>query len=161
MHAHPSGFTWGNTAASAIAVLPERGRPYLWWAAATPCTSLYVPVSARAGRLPAQLGKAGRHAPAGADPERAGADACADDSYWWIFQRLLEAVAGDELGSRYDERQPVVRKRFDALQERWLGEVDGLVRRDAPEEAWGDLTDRCVGESRATAQELLKQFGAG
>jgi hypothetical protein len=55
----------------------------------------------------------------------------------------------------------VVRKRFDALQERWLGEVDGLVRRDAPEEAWGDLTDRCVGESRATAQELLRQFGAG
>ena len=68
MHSHPSGFTWGNAASSAIFVLPPDGRPpYLWWAAATPCTSVYVPVFVDAGGVPAVLE---RDEPAG-------------DSYWW------------------------------------------------------------------------------
>jgi hypothetical protein len=36
MHDHPAEFTWGNTAASAVAVLPEAGEPFMWWAAAHP-----------------------------------------------------------------------------------------------------------------------------
>ncbi len=47
MHEHPAGFTWGNTASSAIFVLPsEPDRlPHLWWTPATPCTGVYLPVS--------------------------------------------------------------------------------------------------------------------
>jgi hypothetical protein len=90
MHDHPAGFIWGNTAASMVAVLPEAGEPFMWGAAATPCTSIYLPVSVMAPDLPAVLAKAGTQHGAGPNPERAAADNYSTDSYWWTFQRLLE-----------------------------------------------------------------------
>ena len=155
MHSHPSGFTWGNTASSAIFVLPGDDRPpYLWWAAATPCTSVYVPVFVDAGGLPAVLER----------DEEAG------DSYWWTFQRLLDAVKGDELGTAYSDRHLLVRDAFDPLETAWRAELDEVLAaaaelrsrdgRDAAAAPLAAFTRRCVERALAAAEELLDRLGA-
>ncbi len=169
MHSHPSGFTWGNTASSAIFVLPPDGRPpYLWWAAATPCTSVYVPVFV--GGLPEALGRRGTARPAGFNPERAPQDEPAGDSYWWTFQRLLDAVKGDVLGTAYADRHPLVRDAFDPLESAWRAELDEVLAaaaelrsgdgRDAAAEPLAAFTRRCVERALAAADGLLDRFGA-
>ena len=156
MHSHPAGFTWGNTASSAIFVLPADDRPpYLWWAAATPCTSVYVPVFVDAGGLPAVL-------------ER---DGTAGDSYWWTFQRLLDAVKGDPLGTSCAERQLLVRVAFDPLETAWRAEMDDVLAeaaelrsrdgRAAGAAPLAAFTRRCVDRALATADGLLDRFAAG
>jgi len=64
-----------------VAVLPEAGEPFMWWAATTPCTSIYLPVSVMAPDLPAVLAKAGTQHGAGPNPEGAAADTYSTDSY--------------------------------------------------------------------------------
>jgi secernin len=172
MHSHPSGFTWGNTASSAIFVLPADERPpHLWWAAATPCTSVYVPVFVAARGVPEALAGGGAAQPVGVNPERAPEDAPAEGSYWWTFQRLLNAVKGDELGSLYAERQPHVRAAFDELETAWRAQLDGVVARarelrsrgdeQAASEALAAFSRDCVESALATAEELLERFSAG
>jgi secernin len=158
MHEHPAGFTWGNTAASMVAMLPADGTPYLWWAATTPCTSVYLPVSAVGNRLPDILGRPGTARSTGPNPEEADKDAFTDDSYWWTFQALLETVAGDAAGSRYHGRQPIVRQRFDQLQRKWAGEVDRFIGGTANGEAWDDLTERCTADALQAAHALLSEM---
>ena len=154
MHAHPSGFTWGNTASSAVFVLPSDDRPpYLWWAAATPCTSAYVPVFVE--ELPETLGRPGTARLSSFNPEHAPQDAPADGSYWWTFQRLLDTVKGDALGSAYAERQPQVRTAFDGLEAEWRAE---LAR--GPGEL-GALTGRCVEQACDVAEDLIARFSGG
>ena len=171
MHSHPSGFTWGNTASSAIFVLPPDGRPpLLWWAAATPCTSVYVPVFVDAGGLPEVLERGGAARPAGFNPERAPEDEPAGDSYWWTFQRLLDAVKGDVLGTAYADRHLLVRDAFDPLESAWRAELDEVLAaaaelrsgdgRDAAAEPLAAFTRRCVERALAAADELLDRFGA-
>jgi secernin len=157
MHAHPSGFTWGNTAASMIAVLPATGRPYLWWAATTPCTSVYIPVAATEGPVPRVLSAAGTASGTGPHPEHAVADAPLPGSFWWSFQSLLETVAGDADGAGYAERQPEVRARFDQLQQQWLKDVEGLGP-DATDAQWRALTEHCVADAQAAAEELTRDL---
>jgi secernin len=157
MHAHPAGFTWGNTAASMIAVLPEAGRPHAWWAATTPCTSLYIPVAATETAVPAALTAAGTAQGTGPNPERASIDAPAPGSYWWSFQRLLETVAGDAHGTGYHARQPEVRARFDQLQQHWLKAVDELGA-DATDAQWRALIEQCVTEAQETAEALIRDL---
>ena len=157
MHAHPSGFTWGNTASSMISVLPRGVRPYVWWAATTPCTSVYVPVAVTGSPLPAALSTAGTQHGAGPNPERVAADNSAPGSYWWAFQDLLEAVAGDPDGSGYHERQRQVRSVFDRLQQQWLGQADDLAD-DGTDEQWQALTEQCVTEAHAAAHHLVRGF---
>lgn len=159
MHEHPAGFTWGNTATSSIAVLPRQQRPYLWWAAATPCTSVYLPV-ATGTPLPAALSAAGTAHGCGPNPEGVPADSPDASSYWWAFQGLLEAVAGDASGSGYHERQPQVRAIFDELQQRWLSDVDALSA-NGSDAQWADLTQRCAAEAFQAALELIKEFDGG
>ena len=158
MHEHPSGFTWGNTAASMIALLRRGRAPHLWWAAGTPCTSIYLPVSVAGRRLPEVLGRAGSAQGTGPNPEQAVQDAYRTGSYWWTFQALLEAVTA-EAGSRYEERQPVVRERFDPLQQRWMDEVDQLGSDAGPDE-WDALTAQCTAEALDAAGSLLDEFTA-
>jgi secernin len=157
MHAHPSGFTWGNTAASMIVVLPSDAQPYFWWAPTTPCTSVYIPISVTESSLPGVLGGAGMATGTGPNPERAIRDTPLAGSLWWRFQTLLETVAGDENGSAYHVRQPLVRARFDALQEQWQKEVDGLGPHPSTEK-WRALTAQCVVQALATADDLEREL---
>ena len=82
----------------------------------------------------------------------------ADGSYWWAFQSLLETVCGDELGSRYGDRRPVVRACFDDLQDRWVAEVERLLAAGARPEEWDGLTERCVSEAWHAARELERDL---
>jgi secernin len=157
MHAHPSGFTWGNTAASMVAVLPSNARPYVWWAATTPCTSVYIPVSATQTALPEMLSAAGTERNTGPNPERAPADASAPGSFWWSFQTLLETVVGDSQGARYHARQAEVRTRFDQLQQHWLKQVEELSV-DATDDQWRALTEQCVAEAQAAADQMVGEL---
>ena len=140
-----------------VAVLPRAARPYVWWAATTPCTSVYVPVAVADSALPTALSTAGTAHSAGPGPERVPADAPAPGSFWWSFQTLLESVAGDDEGARYHERQPVVRARFDRLQRRWLAQVADLVG-GGTDEQWHALTEQCVAEAQDAADELVRDF---
>jgi secernin len=161
MHSHPSGFTWGNTASSAIFVLPADERPpHLWWAATTPCTSVYAPVFVGAGTVPEVLERAGSARPRSCNPERAPRDASAEDSYWWTFQRLLDAVKGDALGSAFAARQPQVRATFDELEAVFGDELDHLLESGAGTETLADFTRRCVDRALAAANGLLERFAA-
>jgi secernin len=158
MHSHPSGFTWGNTASSAIFVLsPDDRPPVLWWAAATPCTSVYVPIFVGAGDLPEVLGRGGTARPADCNPERAPEDGPAGDSYWWTFQRLLDAVKGDELGTAYAARQARVREVFDPLETAWRAELED-VPADGGAAPLAAFTDRSVDRALAAANGLLDEF---
>ena len=148
MHGHPSGFTWGNTAASMVTQIPAGGQPLMWWNAVTPCTGIYIPVSAVGGALPTTLGAAGAADGTGPNPELAEVDQPLEGSYWWTFQELLEAVAGDNLGEHYEERQPIVRAKLDRLQDEFVAEADTLIGNRARPEDWDALTARCV--ERAT-----------
>ncbi len=169
MHSHPSGFTWGNTASSAIFVLPADGRPpHLWWAACTPCTSVYVPVFVDAGGLPEALAHAGTARTTSCNPERAPEDAPADGSYWWTFQRLLDAVKGDELGTAFTERQSQVRDALDPLETAWRAELADVLDEaaalrsshgpDAGAEVLAAFTRRCVDCALVAASALLDRF---
>jgi secernin len=165
MHSHPSGFTWGNTASSAVFVLPPDDRPpHLWWAAATPCTSVYVPVFVEAGGVPEALERVGTGRPVDGNPERAPEDRPAEDSYWWTFQRLLDAVKGDALGTAYTGRQALVREAFDPLERAWRAELDDVLAeasargRDAGAAPLAAFTRRCVDSALATASALLERF---
>jgi secernin len=170
MHSHPAGFTWGNTASSAVFVLPvaDEGLPYLWWTPVTPCTGVYLPVFIDAGRPPegfAVAGSAGRRM---RRPEDAPIDTYDERSYWWRFQRLLDLVKGDELGGMYAERQPIVRRAFDELERRWAAELPAVekealrLRRDRGPRAMADslaaFTESCAGQALKIADDMIDDF---
>jgi secernin len=158
MHESPAGFTWGNTAASTIMVLPDAGTPVMWWAPTTPCTSIYIPLTVQAG-VPEFLSQVGTARGAGPNPEEAEQDGYADDSYWWRFQRLLETVNGDPLGNAYADRQPVVRAVLDELQAEFVTEAEALLSRHASGTEWANLTKSCVQRATVTVDELTRKIG--
>jgi secernin len=169
MHEHPAGFTWGNTASSAVFMLsdaPDR-LPYLWWSPVTPCTGLYIPVFLHAGTVPGPLARSG---PAGGAcrPEQAARDTFDPASYWWRFQQLLDVVKGGEHAWTFAERQPVVRAAFDPLEQRWAAELPEVERqaarlRDGDPGATAtllaDFTEGCVEQALRTLTALLAEFG--
>jgi hypothetical protein len=85
------------------------------------------------------------------------ADSSAPGSYWWAFQDLLEAVAGDVDGSSYHERQRQVRSVFDQLQRQWLEQAEDLAD-GGTDQQWQALTERCVTEAQAAADDLVRGF---
>lgn len=157
MHEHPAGFTWGNTAASMITFLYTDAAPVIWWAATTPCTSVYLPVAVGAD-LPDTLTLAGPAQQTGPDPESASRDTYAPGSFWWQFEDLLETVAGDQAGSRYPERQPIVHARLDGLQRDWLDQAARLQAKHADVTTWAALTEQCAIEAIEAVQELRSTF---
>lgn len=172
MHSHPSEFTWGNTAASAIFVLPKDsdGLPYLWWTPVTPCTGVYLPVFVHAGGVPRELAAAGSAGRRLRRPDDAPADTYDDRSYWWRFRRLLDVVKGDDSGGMFAERQPIVRAAFDELEARWAAELPQVEKaalaanaergRDAMAELLAGFTVSCARQALEVADELISRFGA-
>ena len=89
-----------HSTASMVAPLD---RSITWFALATPCTSVYLPLSV-VGRVPAPL------LVGGAEPT--------DASAWWQFKQLQLLTEAD-----YAKRQPCVREAFAPLEEEWLSEA--------------------------------------
>jgi secernin len=170
MHSHPAGFTWGDTASSAVCVLPRDGDglPHMWWTPGPPCVGAYVPVFPSAGTVPQPLTRAGTAGPG--RPDRVPLDDYADGSYWWRFKRLLETVKGGEPGWTFDERREVVRAAFDPLEERWAAELPDVEKRalawrdeHAPDRAAAELgafTEACVREAGDALDRLLGRWQA-
>lgn len=125
MHSSPAAFTWGNTASSAIFVLPqsEDRLPMLWWSPVTPCTGLYVPVFMEGGELPALLSKAGKAGKTVTPPPAAKQDQYVAGSYWWLFRDLLDRIKQDEHGSGFPRNQRIARETFDELERKWEGQA--------------------------------------
>lgn len=171
MHSSPAGFTWGNTASSAIFVLsPRTGDhlPIMWWCAGPPCNGIYVPIFIHAVKIPSFVkdpGAAGKKIMA---PNEAIKDEYSPNSYWWEFKKLLDLTKGDEIGSTWNVRHPVVRKASDAVEadfaERLLAvekEAANLIQKGDTEKAWqflSSFTEKCFEQSLETVRILQKEL---
>jgi len=170
MHSSPAEFTWGNTASSAVFILPDDSERLarMWWTPVTPCTGLYLPVFAGAGRLPKVLSTAGKMGKTVTPPPQAKRDEFSEQSYWWLFRDLLDKVKGDRIGTEFNKRQPVVRAAFDQLEKKWADQCRQVEGRSIAEINSGksagatrildDFTAKCVGEAVATVNELRKSM---
>ncbi len=168
MHDSPAGFTWGDTASSAIVRLPrEPDRlAHLWWAPTTPCTSVYLPVFPAAAHVPAHV--AAPEAPDVARaPEELPASAGDTRSYWSCFHRLLERIKGGEQAWSFAERRSRARRAFDPLERQWAEELPDVERRasallrdgdDRGRAVLAEFTQRCVRQAFDTCVTLLDSF---
>jgi secernin len=155
MHEHPSGFTWGNTAASLVVELhDDPQRPVaLWWCPVTPCTGVYLPFFVDAPRLPdgAQLPMAATNS---WDPRRSSLATFDSASSWWQWQQLLDA-AKDPVSNDFTGRAQVIRSAFDPLETRWRSAMPALSNNPRDLEAF---TRDCLDTATATVADLLKVF---
>lgn len=131
MHVSPAGFTWGNTASSCVAILPDSPDKLaqFWWTPCPPCNGIYVPFFIDGSTLPKILSTAGKAGKSVTPPPEAKKDEFSADSYWWLFRDLMDKVKGDPVKSLpgyYATRNPQVRKAFDALEMKWEKEVAGF-----------------------------------
>jgi secernin len=130
MHEHPAGFTWGNTAGSIIVETARHDDDLttIWWTPLSPCVGAYIPIFLESGEIPESLQTPAP--PRVPRPPEACEQAQFDPSgYWWKFQNLLDAAKGDPSGSRFRERQPMIRARFDQLERTWVEKAAELRRR--------------------------------
>jgi secernin len=171
MHASPSGSTWGHTASSAIFVLPpvNSGKlPVMWWCAGPPCNGLFVPVFLQGNQLPAMVdcvGTAGKKVIA---PNRAILDEYSPDSYWWEFKRLSDITKGDEIGSTWNQRHPMVKETFNRLENKFVENI-AVVEREvgilmekqdmqSVELILSSFTESCFKESMDTVRYLQREI---
>jgi secernin len=136
MHESPAGFTWGDTATSAVVALDlDRDDPPLMWTAyLPPCTSVYLPFAfseslPEAATLTGPAGLGGRR-PSTARPDRFEAG-----SLWWRMHRLVKAVAEDP-----SARLPRLRSILDPVEEAYLERARGGSCGPAPGDprAWNE-----------------------
>jgi len=100
---HPLGPARGlQTAASMVAHLPRQSRATYWGSLLTPCLGCFLPYFIE-GELPPALSLGGATA--------------ADDSPWWQFKLLHDAIR-----EPYRRWHPQVRRVFDAEEQRGLSE---------------------------------------
>jgi secernin len=172
MHASPAAFTWGNTASSCVAVLsdPSAGLPVFWWTPGPPCNGCYVPFFVHGSRLPEIVTRAGTAGKTVTPPKDATEDAFDAHAYWWLFRRLIDRVKGDPVRSLpgyYERNNPLVRERFDALEQafaRRLPEVlaEAALQREKrdgiPSRVLDEFTVECVNEVTSTVHELLAEL---
>ncbi|MFJ8791597.1 C69 family dipeptidase [Streptomyces sp. NPDC102462] len=154
MHEHPSGFTWGNTAASLIVDLHDGPGPLtLWWCPVTPCTGVYLPVPLEIEELPEGLT---RPAPAASwDPRDHRSPGHDPLSVWWQWQHLLDA-AKDPEARNFTARAARVRTAFDDLEARWEQALSAPADDPTARTAFARA---CLDEARATATGLALEFG--
>jgi secernin len=155
MHASPANFTWGNTASSCVAVLPEDpgGLPVFWWTPGPPCNGCYVPFFPHGSRLPELVSNAGRLGKQVVPADQIGEDSFRSDSYWWRFRQLNDWVKGDPANSLpgcYAERNPRVRARFNALEHAFSEQLPEVMKRA------GELREQDPGEMVS----ILDEFSA-
>jgi secernin len=156
MHEHPSGFTWGNTAASLVVELREGPGPVvLWWCPVTPCTGVYLPVPLDTASLPGELSLP---LPGPSWDPREQSRATHDPaSVWWQWQHLLD-TAKDPGARDFSGRAARLRSAFDALESRWAEEISALKVPSDP--AGSDaFTRACLEQARETAHGLVRAFG--
>jgi secernin len=132
MHASSADFTWGNTASSCVAVLPDAHGtfPVFWWTPGPPCNGCYVPFFVHGDGLPEIVTKAGTFGNRVVAPADAGEDAFAADSYWWLFRRLLDQAKGGPVGSvpgYYERKNRIVRTQFDALEDSFARQLNHVL----------------------------------
>jgi secernin len=163
MHSSPAEFTWGNTASSAVFLLPADSKrlAQMWWTPVTPCTGLYLPVFASASGLPEVLTAAGIEGKTVTPPPQAKPDQFSANSYWWLFRDLLDKIKGDETGTAFSERQPVARAAFDRLEQEWTArckevEQQAIAQRNST--PLDDFTRSCVDEAVTAASRLRAMF---
>jgi secernin len=175
MHVSTDGFTWGNTASSCIAVLPQspEGFPVFWWTPGPPCNGCYVPFFVHGHRLPdvvSRAGQGGRKHRVTPPPEVARDTYPPGESvsYWWRFRRLIDIVKGDatrSLPGHYRAKHPVVRARFDALEAKFAAQLphvldQAMTAKKAERAAevarvFDEFTENCVRQVLATLKKLL------
>ncbi len=85
-------------------------------------------------KLPEILSRAGTAGKTVMAPPEAVQDQYSAKSGWWQFRELLDMVKGDEIGSKYNVRQSMVKRRPSAVLD--------------------DFMAKCVEESRATVKTL-------
>jgi secernin len=159
MHSSPAEFTWGNTASSAVFILPDDSKrlAQMWWTPVTPCTGLYLPVFASASRLPEVLSAAGSQGKIVTPPPQTKRDEFSENSYWWLFRDLLDKIKGDETGSDFSKRQPIARATFNRLEQKWMAQCRQVEQKAAAEEnsaVLDDFTRACAEEAVATVNKL-------
>lgn len=165
MHDSVAGFTWGNTASSMVAVLPddEDHLPVMWWAPVVPCCSIYIPLFIDAGGLPEYLTKAGTYGKTLCAPSDVTAeDTYQEGSFWWDIRALLDTINCDSDGSGYQKNHAIVRSLFDELEDRWMVEIHAveakavaLKKAGQPSEAADVLyafTEKCLTEAKAAIE---------
>jgi len=168
MHDSPAEFTWGNTASSAIMLMPDTPDqlPHLWWAAATPCTSVYLPIFPAAGSVPNAVALPAATV-VSERPEDVATATYDAQSYWWQFQKLLDHVKGDERAWMFNDRQPQVRQVFDPVQDRWALELPDIQREAAEFIRAGNaqggkllsqFTERCARQALEICTNLIADF---
>ncbi|WP_069814666.1 C69 family dipeptidase [Streptomyces sp. TP-A0874] len=156
MHEHPSGFTWGNTAASLVVELSTEGPITLWWCPVTPCTGVYLPVPLDGDTLPEALTRPLPLPASSWDPRDHRQPSHDPASVWWQWQHLLDA-AKDPSAQDFTARAARLRTAFDALEERWAAALPAAA--DTPA-AGTAFASSCLDEARATATALAREFGA-
>lgn len=139
MHVSPANFTWGNTASSCVAVLPQESAdlpvgelPVFWWTPGPPCNGCYVPFFPHSSRLPEVVSRAGRLGKSVMPADQAAEDQFDPGSYWWLVRELNDRVKGgavESLPGRYAEYHPRVRERFDALEQDFAARLPEVVLR--------------------------------
>jgi len=156
MHEHPSSPTWGNTAASMVVELhDDPDRPIVvWWAPATPCTSIYLPIFLDADRLPEPISRPESNG--GRDPRQQPTSPFDPTSVWWRWQHLLDVVK-DPQASRFNERAAVVRQRFRSLEEEWMAAVPSLP---PDRSSRAEFSAQCLDAALNASEELIRHFGA-
>lgn len=172
MHVSPAGFTWGNTASSCVAVLPKSPQdfPIFWWTPGPPCNGCYVPFFVHGRRLPAIVSQAGSFGKQVSPPPTTPEDKFSPESYWWLFRQLNDQVKGASVESRpnaYATRNPLVRSRFDALEQEFAevlpevlqtAQAASVAGREEVAQIFDGFTSSCVDKVLATLDELLSEF---
>ncbi len=166
MHVSPADFTWGNTASSCVAVLPEVGIPVFWWLAGPPCNGCYVPFFPQGNQLPEVLSTAGTSGKRIVPPSEAKQDKYQEESYWWLFWKLMEQTKGDAIYSQpglYPQRNQIVRNCFDSLELKFKETLPDVVAQSHQNselniQALDAFTADCVNRVVQATQNLLEQF---
>lgn len=168
MHVSPADFTWGNTSSSCVAELPTPTSeiPVFWWTPVSPCNGCYVPFFPHSTSIPDIVSTAGTVGDAVTPPPNAQQDTFSDDSYWWLFRRLLDCTKGDVIKSipgLYVERNQIVRERFDVLEAEFKSQLPAILMQAIQDDGLqaqilDDFTADCVTQVVDVVHTLLDQF---